>query len=528
MLVSRVFIYVKSRIEKHPLPNLLLFIGSFASVFWAICFALVTISIPYQIEFREGTAQVLTRLLLGGENPFVLDNQPLGMNNYGLGYNIAVLPFAALFGSTLPVHRSVTFIFILLSSFVSFLVVYRVKRESALALACAAFVMTGLIGRGGIGAFPSAMGTFLFLSAVLVPFFRSFDHPSLIFSVLFSIAAFYTKPYFVLGCGVVASYMFLFVSKKKGMFYGILFLVLFLISYFVVRYVFPLYFINTIAGNISNTNRTSEHLFSQLKQLVFYFFPVLIVPFVALRTAFGKRLSNTSFHERIKNVFNLLNWNQPLIGISANYSFYFFVSALLAFIFILGPHIGTYLSYAYQILIPAYFCWLFQKVELKKKTGYIIALLVLFNLFSWERDLLNPVMLEQKNSKEWAELFSYLESPSHILNSPAVTSKIVELGKAPIDSGQTAYFYSVDPFPDNELIGPSYESFTRDGIKYIRFIDNSIEKQKFDLILVTKEKVGFYHTKLIDNYYSLAAQITVDMPQTEQRWTILIWRPRAR
>jgi hypothetical protein len=527
-LQTTCFFYVKSRIEKHSLPNLLLFIGALASALWAIYFAVVTISIPYQIEFREGTAQVLTKLLLGGENPFVLDNQPLGMNNYGLGYNIVIWPFAVLFGNTLSVHRSVTFIFILLSSLISFLVVYRVKRESAPALACAAFVMIGLIGRGGVGAFPSAMGTFLFLSAVFIPILKSFDHPSLIFSGLFSIAAFYTKPYFVLACGVVASYVFLFVSKKKGVFYSILFLVLFVISFFVVRFVFPLYFINTIVGNISNTYRTFDHLFSQLKQLIFYFFPVLIVPFVALRTAFGKRVSNTSFNEKIKNVFNLLNWNQPFIGISANYSFYFFVIALLAFIFILGPHIGTYLNYAYQILIPAYFCWLFQKVDLKEKTGYIIVLLVLFNLFSWEKDLLTPVMLEQKTSKEWAELFSYLESPSHILNSPVVTSKIVELGKAPIDSGQTAYFYSVKRFPDNELIGPSYDSFAQDGIKYVRFIDNSIEKQKFDLILVTKEKVGFYHTKLIDSYYSPAAQITVDMPQTDQRWTIFIWRPRIR
>src|SRR6266508_1132602 len=127
-LQTTCFFYVKSRIEKHPLPNLLLFIGALASALWAIYFAVVTISIPYQIEFREGTAQVLTKLLLGGENPFVLDNQPLGMNNYGLGYNIVVWPFAVLFGNTLSVHRSVTFIFILLSSLISFLVVYRVKR----------------------------------------------------------------------------------------------------------------------------------------------------------------------------------------------------------------------------------------------------------------------------------------------------------------------------------------------------------------------------------------------------------------
>lgn len=512
-------------IEKRALPKLLLFIGALASILWAIYFAVITISIPYQIEFREGTIPVLTGLLLGGENPFVLDNQPLGMNNYGLGYSMAVLPFAALFGNTLLVHRSVTFIFILLASLISFLAVYSVKRESAPALACGAFVTMGLIGRGGIGAFPSAMGTFLLLSAVFIPFLRSFNYSSLVFSVLFSLFAFYTKAYFALAFGVVAFYMFLFVSKKKAVFYGILFLLLFVISYFTVRFIFPLYFINTIVGNISNTDRSFEHLLSQLKQLAVYFYPVLIVSGIVLSRMIFRRVGNATSNDGIRNTFDLLNWDLPLIRVSVNYSVYFLVCTLLAFLFILGPHIGSYLNYAYQILIPSFFCWLFQKADLKGRTGYIIAMLVLFNLFSWEKNLLNPVMLEQKNSKEWSELFSYLESPSHILNSPVVASKIVELGMTPIDSGQTAYFYSIRSFPDNKLIGPSYELFAADGVKYIRSIDNSITNQEFDLILSTKEKNGFYHTKLINQYYASARQIIVDMPQTDQQWTVLIWRP---
>ena len=100
--------------QRIQLPKAVLFTGALISVLWSIYFSLVTILIPYQIEYREGTAQVLTGFFLRAENPFVLESQPLAMNNYGLGYNLVVLPFAALFGNTLLVHRSVTFVFVLL------------------------------------------------------------------------------------------------------------------------------------------------------------------------------------------------------------------------------------------------------------------------------------------------------------------------------------------------------------------------------------------------------------------------------
>ena len=87
---------VKSNIKGWHFSRHLLFWGAFASSLWSIYFAVVTISIPYQIEFREGAAQVMTEFLLHGDNPFRLENQPLAMNNYGLGYNLVVVPFGAL------------------------------------------------------------------------------------------------------------------------------------------------------------------------------------------------------------------------------------------------------------------------------------------------------------------------------------------------------------------------------------------------------------------------------------------------
>ena len=226
-------------LNRFNLSEALLFVGTFTSIFWSVYFALVTIYFPHQIFWNEGTAQVQTWFFLRGENPFILENQPFGMNNYGLGYSLAVLPFAALFGNTLLVHRSVTFVFIILSALAGFFTVYRLGKNKLLGLACAAFIMIGLITGQGISAFPSATGTFLFLMAILVPFARDFDAKSLFVSILASFTAFYTKPYFVLSFGIVASYLFIFVSKKKGLFYGLFFTLVLMTLLLIFKYIFP-------------------------------------------------------------------------------------------------------------------------------------------------------------------------------------------------------------------------------------------------------------------------------------------------
>jgi hypothetical protein len=81
------------KLNSHKLARMLLFIGAFISIAWAAYFSIVTIAMPYQIELREGTALVTTKILMGGGNPYVLENQPLGLNVYWLqpgGFTLCV------------------------------------------------------------------------------------------------------------------------------------------------------------------------------------------------------------------------------------------------------------------------------------------------------------------------------------------------------------------------------------------------------------------------------------------------------
>jgi hypothetical protein len=134
-------------------------------------------------------------------------------------------------------------------------------------------------------------------------------------------------------------------------------------------------------------------------------------------------------------------------------------------------------------------------------------------------------MLRQEDPKKWIRLINNAASSSMTLNSPVMTSNVVELGQTPIDSGQTIYYYAVEPYPENFLLGPSYEAFQSAGIKYVRSIEDSIRRKEFDLVMTTDGEPSFYHETLLSEYYSVNAKIVVNMPQTNRTWKIFLWRP---
>jgi len=512
--------------NRWSLSEVLLITGVSAALLWSVYFAFVAIFVPYQIEYHEGTALAQTWLFLRRQNPFVLENQPFGMNNYGMGYSLVVLPFAAIFGNTLLVHRSVTFGFIAFSALAGYFIVYRARRDRLFAIVCAAFIMVGLITGDGIGAVPAAMGVFLFLAAVLIPFVWSFDRKSLILSALVSFGAFYTKPYFVLSFGIVVSYLFFFVSKKKSLLYGSFYAAGFMAFLLIVKSVFPTYFINTIIGNIFNSNNSLDHLFYQLRELFISFLPILFILFWIIQTGSFREPYLESDHSKNLFVLNIYEWNKPFLKYSLNYLFYSFAFSFMSFVFILGRHKGNNMYYSYQLILPLFFCWFFGYVAHRNRMRLFLVLIVLINLFAWEGKLLSPNILKQDSSKEWAELFDYMRSSKRILNAPTVVSEVIALGLTPLDSGQTIFFYNVRPYPDNILSNISYQQIRTDGFIFEKSINRQIEKQKFDLIITIKDKFSFFDYDLVNQYYSQISEITVQMPYTGIQWTMLVWKPK--
>lgn len=511
----------KNRPSFFQLPTMLLLLGALISFSWSLYFERTILVTPYEIGYREGAPQVITQMMINEENFSTFEYQPLGYNAYGLGYHAAVIPFALIFGNTLFIHRAVTFIFILLSTAIGFWVVLHQRRNVALALISSAFIMVAFMGWGGIGSAPTTMGNFLFLAATFLPFLWSFDNKSIVLSAVIALIAFHTKAYFVLSFGIVAAYLFLFVSKKKAFAYGFLFLALFVLAFIVIRLNYPLYFINVIHGNASNTFRTFERLYTQLFWLSVYFLPALVLTgFMIWKKAEEKSSQPLEFK------YDFLNLDKPLFNHRPDYLLHAFLISFIAFVTILGSHIGNYLAYSYELVVPTFIFWFFVNFDQKRGLSTLSAMLIVMNLFYWQYVTLNPQMLNQRSSVEWEKVFSYLDPSLNILNSPTVTSRMVELGMMPVDSGQTDVYYLMDPYPDNLLLGPSYEEYLKDGMDYTNSINESIIKQEYDLIITTKDVEVFYDVDLIEVHYEMVDELILYMQQTEQKWVVQVWEPK--
>ena len=310
--------------------------------------------------------------------------------------------------------------------------------------------------------------------------------------------------------------------------YAFLFLVLFALAFFIVRLTFPLYFFDVIIVNMSMSWLSNAHMFNQLSTLFFYFYPILFLVILLLMIGRHENMFGQPSGMDHKSSLNISECQLPLIQYNFDYYLYFFICSLLAFMLLLGRHLGNNMNYAYQLLVPTFFCWFFQKYSFKNGLKLFASLIILFNLFSWQGKLLAPSMLEQKDSREWARFYLYIRSSSNILNSQIETSEVLQLGQMPVDGGQTIVYYEVKPFSDNLWMDASYETVVANGFRYVRSIDQSVEKQKFDVAVLVKEKGTFFHVKRLGDTYSLFDEIVLDMPQTNQRWTVLIWKPKPK
>ena len=82
---------------------------------------------PYSATLREAALQSSTSLLLRGINPYGLEQMPQYTNVYGIVYPLLVMPFAKIWGATLPVHRAVTAMFMFACCALLFVVLRKKK-----------------------------------------------------------------------------------------------------------------------------------------------------------------------------------------------------------------------------------------------------------------------------------------------------------------------------------------------------------------------------------------------------------------
>jgi hypothetical protein len=482
------------------LVDRLFIIGLVFLIGWLGIYAFNVIITQGPMAYREGANVLLTDYILHGKNPFVLMNQPLLNTNKGAVYNLVVVPFALLFGNTLALHRIISILFILFCCALVVWCLMHFKSGWLIASAGGALVLAGLLFYVGPTARADGLGTFLYLAAGIVPFIRKFDRHGLAVCAAAGILAFFTKPYFLLSFGVVVLYIFLFISKKKALWFGILMAAFLAAACLLVRKYFPCYFLNTLLNNASNEASHIDYLARQLIVFCEVFAPVMVIFFMT----------------------NPIHLQEPFIQLPHDYFGFFFLCATAAIV-VLGQNTGNYMVYLFQLMAPPLVILSLKKIKKEDFVKYSAsAALLTLNLCLLCFWMLYPNT--PPSGDQWKEINQLLGDSRKVLNSPILVPEMVRLGLQPIDSGSSEYYYRTQPYAGN-LIAPRYSATKMRGDDYLYEVEQTIREKGFDKIIITRGYSPFAAIDLIQQYYRHVQDFHVEMPQSKESWDLEYWQP---
>lgn len=204
-----------NRITKLILIVLAVIITAKTLIFLKVC-----IFWNYPLDWRESAGILPTALLINGGNPFSIENQPQFLYGYGILYTWFAYPLALLFGPTLTLHRILSVLYLIFSCIILFWIFRLEKIEKFTALIGIVIFFTLHATTFTITSRPESLGMLLLLLSIFIVIKLRYSPTSLLLCGFFSILAFLTKPYFVLAAPGMAIYLFLFRSKKQGIYFA--------------------------------------------------------------------------------------------------------------------------------------------------------------------------------------------------------------------------------------------------------------------------------------------------------------------
>ena len=484
---------------------------------------------PYQLELREGAIQLSTYALTKGINPYSIVNNPIYINVYGILYNALILPFAYLLGNSLLIHRLINAILI----FGQLGIIIKVMRMQNVGwiptIAACLFNWLGQIFHTSSITRPDAFGELLFLISIFIPFIYKFNTVSLIISGIIGILSFQTKAYFVLGSILLCIYLFLFVSKKKALWYFCWIGFLFICSIVILNHFFEMYFVNTLLNNTLKTSRNYAHLVKQCVKFIRDYWGLLIVGI----PAFVVNLSQYNFKHLGRGRIVLGDIKKPALEINIDFLYFYLLIFSLLVLIIFGVHSGTFQVYFYQLLTPFFVMVIFRYIN-KQQMQNLLILFSLITLMTQSFENISPLFKAQ-NQSDWAKLESEIIHAKNILNSPVDMSLLLKYNKEISISGMTQYFFL---FPSYSFIlYPDNSDMKKIGDNYISNLYNKIRNKDYDF-LETIENANYEpfligeklnppgsDINFIKQYYHKVKTLELPMPLTNENWVIGIWKP---
>ena len=504
------------------------------------------VTYPYPLESFEGAMLLTTDLLLDGENPFALDRMPAAMNVYGINYHFVVYPFANIWGSTFLVHRAVSAFFLLLSLILFFTVIRHHRINLVYSISAVLLLYASLLYRYTPLAKPDSVGFFLFLLSVFIVYLMQYSTSSLVISAILGVAAFYTKPYFVLSVPYLAVYLFLFVSKKKAILYGALAFLLFAVTAFIINSTFETYFLNTLFNHVNVATNDLPHLQMQLEFFLIFYSGIFLIWFACLLLFVLDKISDAPWRylkfETLRNELtkriDVFHFDKPSVAVTFPLVLFCLILSSLLFYFKLGRHHGNIMTYAYHLMTPFFLIYAFKLIDAPLKNpnlvkrrenygyvllmpGILLSLYLLYASASYLKD--SPQWLA---SEEWHQIEQITQAHQNMMNSPVIVYLLVEQNKPVYDTGQTEFFQeSHYPFEWLDAVFPSNDEISARWDEYEASIQSSVSKKEFDAIIMeSPEEYSFLQG--FQEKYTLTDTLEICIFHTAQCTLLEVWEPK--
>ena len=497
------------------------------------------ITLPIPLDLYEGTMPLITGIIAEGHNPYTRQFQPHAADVYPPLYNMVVAPLTLLFGNTLQLHRAVSAIFIALSALLCGTAADRHSGSRLQGAAAGVMFYAALLFYATPPASTNALGVFIFLFGLVVPWWQGFTNRSLVLALVCGVLAFYAKQYFILGMAILCLYLFLYVSRSRAVLLGFAYTTALLGSVYIVHLNSPYFLDNTfftvaIAGKIG---QSWPALFLQLRFFV-YTYSGLLSLLLLMAVASLVQCARTRQFSCKRWQRAPVNWRGPLLTPAADYFWFGLFWATVAIVLLLGRHLGNYMTYLFQLMSPfLLIAGLSAIVRLPR--GLKVATPLLLVSMYLVYDILPRDFSYKADS--WVRMEALMAGHDDILATQMLVMSLMKQGKAVYQDGHTFYFPLAAGKPRMFVKDAVEERVTYIWEEYITNLYRRVQRQQFDLILISALEMNgiFLHNPppfsaddgrtFLQRYYEMEQKINLsvtDRPGSETH-NIQVWRPRG-
>lgn len=497
---------------------------------------------PFPLDYYEGTTLLITQIFAEGGNPYTQSFQPAAMYVYPPLYNLLVAPLSYIFSDPFMLHRGVCAVFIMLSSALVYRAVLHAGGGNHHALAAAAICYAGLLFYATPISSTNALGVLLYLLCLYIPWRRGFTPSSLWWAVALGVASFYAKQYFILGMGIICSWLLLYRSVYSSFRLGLIFSGALVASLSLVHLSSPYFLDNTLFSTAISAGRlqNSSIALLQYRDLAILYWPLIALLAVQLiMTVLGT--NGGELRDAVRSALPRLHWNEPgRDSLERTTVGFFWLATLVCSVIVflsLARNPGNYLSYLFQLLSPLLLIATFagwKSLPAKVRFAQPLVLIVFYQVWA---------LLPQDFSSTpdgWKRVDTIAASEEHIFASQMLVAALLKHDREVYQDGHTFYFPLAADKPAWFIKENHQQRVTTIWETYIADLYRGIADQKFDAIMLTSwDFRGVFVTNpphgselsgrdFLLQYYKLSEVFPLSMTGRHGGGTyeMRVWRPR--